>query len=162
LPAIDGTPKKPNCSTCGALKTPETCGTRAAHGRCYYRSQCLACHNDTTIRHRKREPRSYLRSAAKNRARIAGVPFSLAVSDIIIPAACPVLGIPLVPLMGDKKRSDGTPSLDRIVPELGYTSGNVAIISWRANRIKSDATEEELAAILAYVKAARLRTQERP
>lgn len=34
--------------------------------------------------------------------------------------------------------------LDRIVPDLGYTKGNVAYISGRMNRIKYDATQSEL------------------
>ena len=36
------------------------------------------------------------------------------------------------------------PSLDRIIPELGYVKGNVVFISMRANSIKQDATEQEL------------------
>jgi hypothetical protein len=44
-----------------------------------------------------------------------------------------------------------SPSLDRIVPELGYVKGNVRVISDRANRIKRDATLEELRAIVKYV-----------
>ena len=36
------------------------------------------------------------------------------------------------------------PSLDRIIPELGYVKHNVVFISNRANSIKNDATEREL------------------
>jgi hypothetical protein len=38
---------------------------------------------------------------------------------------------------------DTSPSLDKINPELGYVPGNVAIISYRANRIKNNGTAEE-------------------
>jgi hypothetical protein len=37
-----------------------------------------------------------------------------------------------------------SPSLDRIFPELGYTKGNVRVISWRANWIKNNSTIEEI------------------
>jgi hypothetical protein len=43
---------------------------------------------------------------------------------------------------------DNSPSLDRIVPEKGYVAGNIRVISQRANRIKSNATVEELRAVL--------------
>lgn len=42
-------------------------------------------------------------------------------------------------------------SLDRIVPSLGYVPGNVAVISHRANRIKSDATADELRAVADWL-----------
>ena len=39
---------------------------------------------------------------------------------------------------------DNSPTLDRIVPELGYVPGNVAVISWKANRLKGNNTDPEL------------------
>lgn len=33
---------------------------------------------------------------------------------------------------------------------LGYTPDNVVVVSWRANRLKSDATAGELATIAAF------------
>ena len=39
------------------------------------------------------------------------------------------------------------PSLDRIIPTKGYIPGNIAVISQRANCIKSDATSEEIEAV---------------
>lgn len=41
-----------------------------------------------------------------------------------------------------------SPSLDKIIPSLGYVPGNVRIISARANLLKNDATVDELRAIL--------------
>jgi hypothetical protein len=40
-----------------------------------------------------------------------------------------------------------SPSLDRIDNALGYVKGNVRIISFRANALRSNATLEELQAI---------------
>lgn len=53
-------------------------------------------------------------------------------------------------LLLDGSRRDRKPSLDRVVPSLGYVKGNVRVISFRANRIKSDATADELRAVLSY------------
>lgn len=84
---------------------------------------------------------------ARKRALSRGLPFSIKPDDIVIPGACPILGIPL---LADGPR-DSRPSLDRVIPEQGYTPDNVRVVSFRANRIKSDATAEELRRILAYV-----------
>ncbi len=54
---------------------------------------------------------------------------------------CPVLDIPLK--WGEYK-SGRSPSIDKINPAGGHTPDNCRIISWRANRLKSDATPEEL------------------
>lgn len=67
---------------------------------------------------------------------------------------CPVLGIPLID--GSKligcSRPDNLAELDRLIPDKGYVKGNVHWISRRANRIKSDATVEELERIISYMK----------
>jgi hypothetical protein len=59
---------------------------------------------------------------------------------------CPLLGLPLL-YAGDLV-SDHSATLDRKSPKLGYTRGNVAVISHRANRLKSDSTIEELQTLL--------------
>jgi len=51
-------------------------------------------------------------------------------------------------LKGDR---NSRPSLDRKVPALGYVKTNIFVISFRANRIKSDSTVEELKSILTYM-----------
>lgn len=83
---------------------------------------------------------------ARKRATKFGVPFGIEPEDIHVPDVCPVLGLRLN--AGDR---ESAASLDRIRPELGYVKGNIRVISFRANRLKSDATPEELAAVLAYV-----------
>lgn len=89
-------------------------------------------------------------SRAKTRAGRKGLEFDITLDDIIIPATCPVLGIPLK-LTGEGKREDHSPSLDRIDSSKGYTKDNVVVISWRANRIKNDATAQELQLIVQYI-----------
>jgi hypothetical protein len=80
-----------------------------------------------------------------------GIPFDLELEDFEIPKRCPVLGIPLVVNRQRGRRPDGIPSVDRIDPTKGYVKGNVKIISERANRLKQDASLEELEALVRYV-----------
>lgn len=86
-----------------------------------------------------------LLGSAKSRARKLNVPFSLELSDIVIPERCPLLDVPIV--RGKGKLHAQSPSLDRIDPRLGYVPGNVWVVSYRANAIKQDATPDELAAL---------------
>jgi len=58
------------------------------------------------------------------------------------------LGIPLK--IGNGKRTDGSATLDRVLPDLGYVPGNVIVISFRANRIKNDATLDELRLLVEF------------
>ena len=80
--------------------------------------------------------------AAKRRARNSALPFDLTITDIHIPQRCPVLGLSLVVNEGRSRAS--SPTIDRIVPSLGYVRGNILVISHRANTIKNDASVEEL------------------
>lgn len=92
-----------------------------------------------------------LLSQARLRALDAGLAFELTLADITIPTTCPVLGIPLV-LGARRDQKDYSPSIDRIDSTRGYTKDNVIIVSWRANRIKSDATVVELCQLYEYYK----------
>jgi hypothetical protein len=87
----------------------------------------------------------------RGRARREGIAFTIEIGDITIPERCPVLGI-LLEKRGER-RTDASPSIDRIDATRGYVKGNVAIISWRANRIKADATAEDLKLISDWMRA---------
>jgi hypothetical protein len=92
-------------------------------------------------------------AGAKSRAKREGIEFDLSFDDIVWPEFCPALGIRInYNLKGIRNRGDDSPSLDRTIPTLGYTKNNVAVISWRANRIKYNANAEELALLAEYVK----------
>lgn len=85
---------------------------------------------------------------AKRRAIEANIPFELDKdTPLTKPEACPVLGIPI----GWDMERDNHPSLDRIVPELGYTYNNCRIISWKANYLKNANTLETLEMIRIYL-----------
>lgn len=88
---------------------------------------------------------------AKRRAKEFGLVFELDWKLLKTPDKCPVLGIPLC--RGTKTSSEFSPSLDRLVPELGYTQDNVRIISSKANRIKSNSTVSDLEKIIHYMKS---------
>ncbi len=89
-------------------------------------------------------------SHIKRAAHKKGLDFNLTPEDVTIPHVCPVLGIAL-----DYSCREKTPSFDRVDNDFGYIKGNVRVISFRANRLKSDANLEELEAIAAYMRTAR-------
>ena len=93
---------------------------------------------------RKQDPinvKRFLLSHAKRRAKIKNVPFSIGLDDIVVPEYCPIMGIKLT---GRGENIKTSPSIDRIIPELGYVPGNIQVISTQANRMKWDSTKEEL------------------
>lgn len=114
------------------------------HGNVDYRQGVI----DRIRKRRRDDPAQYLWEKARRRAKAAGLPFTIDKADVVIPEVCPVLGIPIVVL---SKTRDNSPNLDRRVGHLGYVPGNVAVISQRANRIKNDATLEELRAIVRWL-----------
>lgn len=48
------------------------------------------------------------------------------------------------------KTRDQSPSLDKIIPSLGYVKGNVVIISLKANRMKNNGSIEELQRLVNF------------
>ncbi len=101
-------------------------------------SDCPVCEH--------RERRLRLFKGKQSRAKSRGVEWDLDFDDIHWPEFCPVLGIELDygASWQDKSARECAPSFDRLDAAKGYVKGNVAIISMRANRIKNDATAEEL------------------
>lgn len=69
--------------------------------------------------------------------------WNLEFEDLEFPTHCPLLGLELL-YTGGRGQTSENASLDRIDPTVGYVKGNVWIISYRANRLKNDATLEEL------------------
>lgn len=79
----------------------------------------------------------------RSKCRRTGHQFTITPEDIIIPAICPILGIPLEYKDG-KGAWSNAPSVDRFDNNIGYIPGNVWVISTKANRMKSDANKQEL------------------
>jgi len=85
---------------------------------------------------------AYMLDRSKSRAKKKGFEHNITIEDIIIPNKCPLLEIPLFPGQGEV--CSNSPTLDRIDSSKGYIKGNVWVISYKANTIKSNATPEEL------------------
>lgn len=66
------------------------------------------------------------------------------------PITCPILGIPLKFNRGTTE--DNSYSFDRIDSTKGYVIDNLIIVSWKANRLKNNATTEELEKISEFYK----------
>ena len=137
-------------------KPPDPDKKRAYWRKWYYahREQICAAKRIREKAYWAKRPEELLWRNARARAKLHGLPFNLEITDIVIPEVCQVLGIKLQ--QGEKKFGPASPSLDREVPELGYVRGNVLVISWRANELKSNATPAELMAIATWVNRRRL------
>lgn len=114
------------------------------------RAQWRANTREQRAEYRIRFKKKFLLYHVKSRARKRGIPFNLTEANVFWPSVCPVFGTPL------DYKSRGTlnpdaPTIDRIDPHGGYLAGNVQVLSWRANRLKSDATPEELRKLADYV-----------
>jgi hypothetical protein len=101
--------------------------------------------------------------SAKHRCKDSDIPFDIDVDDLHpFPLHCPVLGIQLDWLADARAVVDHSPSLDRMDPTLGYVRGNVTIISNRANRIKNDASLDEVRKVVSWLETKKDALNERP
>lgn len=113
----------------------------------HYRRKQIEWRNNNPERYMQ----TYLRGQARVRAKSQNVPFNLTIDDIVIPKYCPIF--PWIELKKNDKpyANENSPTVDKIIPELGYVKNNIQIISSRANIIKSNATLRELKAFAAWV-----------
>lgn len=102
---------------------------------------CAKAREHSKAKH-ARDPRYKMLSSAKARAKAAGRECTVTLDDIIVPEFCPLLGVKIT--NGSRQVKTNSPTIDRKDSTKGYTPDNIWVISWRANRIKSDSTLEEL------------------
>lgn len=93
-----------------------------------------------------KNPEEGMLISIRARCKELGHSFNLTKEDILIPTHCPILGIKL-----DWNDRNSKPSVDRVIPSLGYVKGNICIISMKANTLKSDGTAEQHRAIADYI-----------
>lgn len=157
---IDGV-EHHHCGKCKQYKLPEDfyANRRSLSGRGSYCKPCMKSYaaGENWVEWRKaryyKNPARTMWIEARRRARSAQLPFNIDIDDCSIPEVCPVLGIKLTQ-KGEGTRNDATPTLDKIIPDRGYTKGNVKVISWLANRIKSDCSDADVfEKIAAYIRA---------
>jgi hypothetical protein len=102
------------------------------------------------VRERKLSNRpAHMVQRAKLRAKNLGLSFDLVAADIEpLPSHCPVLGIEIdYDLTRPRFNS---PTLDRVDNNKGYVSGNVIVVSRRANVMKSDGTVEDMRRVYEF------------
>lgn len=110
---------------------------------------CVECQKIRDSR-RKDDPLKLKIGQSKANAKVRDIEHNLtSYEDIEWPSVCPVLGIRLD--YNAHRSSDNSPQIDRVDNSKGYTRDNVKVISRRANILKSDATLDELKAIVNYV-----------
>lgn len=87
----------------------------------------------------------------KASAKARNIPFDLSprdIDEIGIPITCPILNIPLA--FNRNNVQDNSISFDRIDSTKGYTKDNLIVISYKANKLKSNATIDELRKIVTF------------
>ena len=115
----------------------------------YYKDHKGTLSSIKEYRHKK--PELIMLANAKARAKRLNLPLEITVDDVVIPDFCPILGIPLV--VADGIPTENSPSLDRFIPEKGYVRGNISVISYKANRLKSNGSVEDLRKIANWMEA---------
>ena len=106
-----------------------------------------------------------LLSRARERARLKKLPFDLTMEwiETVAVSHCPITLEPLDwarDQVVDGKPGPNSPSIDKIIPELGYVQSNCAIMSHRGNMIKSNGTIDEHLRVVQYMAAQQPRDTE--
>lgn len=155
----DGLHYKRICSMCHTEKALIEFSRSSKPGSNGYQYHCKSCSAEYKRAHKARikkvtqanhgrDYRKGLLRAARHRAKCKNIPFNITTEDLEKIDICPVLGIPI---FTHSLNNPNAPSIDRIIPALGYVKGNVKIISRRANTLKGDATVDEIKKVLTYV-----------
>ena len=143
------------CRSC-AKSLPLTSYFKAKSNKTGYKYICPKCsyEQNKPMQDRYKYTEAYwalnLRNKALQRAKDKNLEFTLTkdfILDKVMNGVCEVTGVPLDFSGGERKPY--TPSLDRIIPELGYTSENVRLVCWMYNSAKGTFTDQD---VLNFVK----------
>lgn len=142
------------CYKCKETK-PFTDFHKSALIRDGYGNDCKVCRSNDYLSRKNKNPLHIYLIAKRSECRQKGIDFNLTeeyLRDIWVDT-CPIFGTPMK--IGTGSRGDGYNShLDRLNPDKGYVIGNVAWISGRANRIKYNASAEDLRKIASWMERA--------
>ncbi len=133
-------PGKRLCYKCNTLSPFDQFNIRYSGQR--LGRECKKCRSIRSLKRTDEERWRDLVSASRANARKKGLQHTITVADLDIPKRCPVFGFVLK--WGTKKQRDHSPSMDRINPILGYVPGNVIVVSWLANNIRSNFIPDQL------------------
>lgn len=125
-------------------------------------SYCKQCSHKIKALDVYRMKASNLKSSITTRAKNRGIYVDVEyftldrIEDMIKEAKyCQCCGRKFEVRYGDKddcQARDNSISLDRFYSSLGYTKDNVNIICWRCNKVKTNASIEELEAVVIWMK----------
>lgn len=140
----------PTCIRCGAddwyYPKPDGKGRR-----------CRPCHAARARRHRYRRPAEAMFYGARRRAQYSGTTFDLVLSDVEAMVAgdrrCAYCGCVTMHRGGRQGGAPNSMTLDRILPDRGYTLGNVVLACHRCNSEKSGYTPQGLRAMATRIEA---------
>ncbi len=126
--------------------------------QCYCKDCARGWENEKRATNPKMHWSRYMCGRIKHRSAKRGYRYDLTPEYLhsICPDVCPALGIELLyPVkVGSKKAAnDRSPSVDKFNPALGYVIGNVFVISNRANVLKRDASVDELAKVVSWMRS---------
>jgi hypothetical protein len=152
------------CSQCTAERAKDWRKQNPKHRQAYHLKWNSENKDKVKQHNKKQQPKSrvraynkrhenvlrYLVYQAKARAKKIDVPFNITPNDIVMPTHCPVLGIKFE--IGVGRQIDASATLDRIIPSKGYVRGNVQVISAKANRMKNDASLEDINKLVVFMK----------
>lgn len=140
------------CRSCGNVKSLDQFHKNKRHklgvsNECKF---CRSSHQKESFRAKWFQKTTLLK---KSECKKKGLPFDLDAEflESIWTDFCPVFGKAFV---RHDKTSPWCPALDRLDPTKGYVKGNVIWISSRANRIKYDATLDELRQLVRFLEGA--------
>lgn len=122
--------------------------TRKEHYK-IHKEELKEYHNIINKKYRDKDPCRFLLKRVKASAKTKGIEFNLEKEDIVIPELCPILLIPLKFNIG--QAGNDSISVDRIDTTKGYIKGNIAVISRKANTMKSNMTLEQIDRLHKYV-----------
>jgi hypothetical protein len=134
----------------------------AARRRELYRKSEKVIERQREIRRWKDNPArkraQVLREGMRTRSKELGIPFHEKVLTVMYLTKwiersphCECCGVALdLERKWNQQKNNQSPSIDRIRPKRGYVMGNIALLCWRCNNLKRDATPEELMRIAQW------------
>ena len=141
------------CPDCGEMR-PHSEFSKNSTQSGGLQGYCTYHQNKRTFDYKIKYPGKKTFDQAKHRAKENGLEFTITYEQMMEKDAdiCPFLGVPIfwTEPTHNEGRTPADPfckSIDRLDSTKGYTYDNILIVSWRANKLKNDATWEEFKTI---------------